>query len=60
MIHFWSFTTDDQLLSNAIIKVMGEQGEAVVEETAPSGDVGEGTDAGFSNRRLHNYPLIKV
>lgn len=27
---------------------------------APAADAGESADTGFYNRRLHNYPLIKV
>ena len=30
------------------------------EVTAVTTDAGEGSGTGFYNRRLHNYPLIKV
>lgn len=38
---------------------MDEQVDAAV-EGAPTGDTGEGSDTSFYNRRMHNYPLIKV
>lgn len=34
--------------------------EEKVAESAPVGEGGEGEGSGFHNRRLHNYPLIKV
>ena len=27
---------------------------------APAAEVAESSDTGFANRRLHNYPLIRV
>lgn len=42
---------------------MAEQGETAVAEGggAPTGgDTAEGSDTGFYNRRLHNFPLVKV
>ena len=36
-----------------------EEGEQVA-ESAPAGETTESTGSGFYNRRLHNYPLIKV
>lgn len=40
---------------------MGDQGEGAEGAAAvTSTDANEGSDTGFYNRRLHNYPLIKV
>lgn len=63
------YRANDQLLSNYFSFEDNQEemqgGEAAVAEGegggAPTGaDTAEGTDTGFSNRRLHNYPLIKV
>jgi hypothetical protein len=42
---------------------MEDQGDAAATDGgggAGGGDAVEANDTGFSNRRLHNYPLIKV
>lgn len=37
-----------------------EEGEKVAEVSQGGGEASEGSGSGFFNRRLHNYPLIKV
>jgi len=37
-----------------------EEGEKAAQATPGGGESSEGSGSGFYNRRLHNYPLIKV
>ena len=39
---------------------MADGETAPAEGGVPSSDATESADTGFHNRRLHNYPLIKV